>query len=258
MTTSALPVLIARPGTRAQALVDIIERQGFSVQHLNVMTLEPLEPTAKMRGVLYDLDMYAHVICTSPFAAQCLADSIETYWPQLPIGVAFYATGISTAEVLGGRLGVRVHCPAPGSGSASEALLSLGRLREVDAAQVLIVSGEGGRDLLRTTLESRGATVTTLPLYRRRLHAPDDEGLMQLQHGGFAALIVTSAEQLDHLAQWCGAPAKRRVLIVSSQRLATLAQTYGFSRISIAGDATPATLGATVASACSKAASASP
>lgn len=257
MTLSRLPVLIARPGARAQALVDSLAGHGFGVCHLNVMALEPLEPTAGMRGVLYDLDLFGHVICTSPFAAQCLADAIETYWPQLPVGVTFYATGVSTAELLGARLGVRVHCPAPGSGSASEALLALSRLRQVQGARILIACGEGGRDLLRTELEARGASVTALALYRRRLTAPDEEGQRRLREGAFAALIVTSAEQLDHLVQWCGAQAWQRPLIVSSARLATLAQAHGFLHISIAGDATPATLGATVASACSRAASAS-
>ncbi|WP_245977593.1 uroporphyrinogen-III synthase [Kushneria sinocarnis] len=246
---SDAPVLIARPGARAQALVEALEQRACRVRSLDIMQLEPCTPTPAERTLLYDLDQFAVVICTSPFAADCLSEAIEARWPQLPTGVRFLATGASTAEVLGERLGVDVAAPSRGSGSASEALLAMPELEELTHQRVLIAAGEGGRELLERTLGERGGRVARLALYRRTLHPPRDEDRRCLAAGAYRALLVTSAEQLEHLQQWCSDASRARPLVVSSARLATLAHTYRFSCVSIAGDATPASLAATVAGA---------
>ncbi|WP_233350242.1 uroporphyrinogen-III synthase [Kushneria phosphatilytica] len=242
-------MLIARPGARAQALIEALEQRAFTVRSLDIMQLEACSPTPAERSLLYDLDQFAVVICTSPFAAECLSEAIEHRWPQLPIGPRFLATGASTAEVLGERLGIEAGAPPRGSGSASEALLAMPELQTLTHQRVLLAAGEGGRTVIERTLADRGARVERLALYRRTLHPPRDEARRCLAAGRFQALLVTSAEQLEHLQKWCTDASRSRPLIVSSERLATLAHTYRFSCVSIAGDATPATLAAAVAGA---------
>lgn len=242
--------LIARPGARAAALSRALrETAGLVTCSLDIMTLSPRTPTAYDNRLLYDLDNFRHVICTSPFAAACLIEAVEARWPQLPVGVSFHATGPSTAEVLGQGLGVEVSAPAPGSGSASEALLALPELSRVEGARILLVSGEGGRELLIDSLTGRGAEVSRLSLYERRLAAPAEPARARLESGDFAVLIVTSAEQLLHLMAWCSALTRQRPLVVSSERLATMAESHHFTCVLIAGDATPQTLALTSAQA---------
>ncbi|WP_136248490.1 uroporphyrinogen-III synthase [Halomonas borealis] len=239
------PVLICRPGPRAAALADAIAARGVAVEHGDAMALDPLPETAQQRSVWLDFDQYRRVVVVSPFAAECLAEALERYWPQLPVGVDYYAVGAATAAVLHRELGVRVHLPP--AGDTSEALLALGSLRRLDEQRVLLVAGEGGRPLLGETLAERGARLTRLALYRRRLLAPDAGLERRLAEGDYRALVVTSGEILEHLARWCSHTALHQPLIVSSTRLATLADTLGFRRPVVASGATPAALADAVA-----------
>ncbi|MFC0267667.1 uroporphyrinogen-III synthase [Kushneria aurantia] len=241
--------LMARPGARAAALEEALRGAGLAPLSLDIMRLEPRAPTPPEETALYDLDNFSRVICTSPFAAERLAEAVEARWPQLPQGVAFYATGRSTAELLSAQLGVEVGAPEAGSGSASEALLALPGLQEVAGERVLLAAGEGGRELIEMTLAARGATLTRLALYRRRLSPPPEGARRRLAAGDFAVLIVTSGEQLEWLDQWCSAATRQRPLIVSSQRLATMAAGHHYKCVFIAGDATPQTLAQTAAGA---------
>lgn len=246
-TTDSAIALIARPGARAKALEQALEQVGLMPRSLGIMTLVAREPTPFEHTLLYDLDNFRHVICTSPFAATCLIEAIEARWPQLPTGIDFHATGVSTADVLRAGLGVEVSAPGPNSGSASEALLEMPGLQAIKGMRVALVSGEGGRELIEQTLFERGAEVSRLSLYERRLQPPDAQMRELLAQGDFAVLIVTSQEQLEYLDQWCTPATRKRALVVSSQRLATMAGRYHFECVFIAGDATPQTLAKTSA-----------
>ncbi|WP_189467021.1 uroporphyrinogen-III synthase [Litchfieldella qijiaojingensis] len=243
-------VLITRPGSRAMPLVRAIEALGAEVKPLEIMRQEPLVETQAMRNAWLDFDQFSKVVVVSPFAADCLAESLDRYWPQLPVGPHFYAVGRATAETLHERLAVRVRVPPPGPEDTSEALLSLPSLQALDEQKVLLVAGEGGRALLAETLETRGARLTRLALYRRVLTPPDETSARMLSRGDFTALVVSSGEILDHLAGWCTQAALNQPLIVSSQRLATLAGSLGFADLRVAQGATPNALAATVAEAC--------
>ncbi|MDR5860979.1 uroporphyrinogen-III synthase [Halomonas eurihalina] len=241
------PVLICRPGARAAPLAEAIEAAGFAVECGEVMALEALPESQAMRSAWLDFDQFQRVVVTSPFAAECLAEALDRYWPQLPVGIEYYGVGPSTAAALDEALGVRVHVPPRGEEHSSEALLSLGSLQRLDGQRTLLVAGEGGRTLLAETLAERGARLTHLAVYRRRLLEPSPVLQRRLWEGDYHALVVSSGEILEHLARWCSRTALDQPLIVSSHRLATLAGTLGFRVPVVASGATPAALAAAVA-----------
>lgn len=243
-------VLITRPGERALSLRRALEAGGAEIEALDVMRLQALDETPAARQAWLDVDNFQRVVAISPFAAQCLADGLDRYWPQLPRGPCFYALGAGSAQTLHQRLGIRVHQPSSEQGSTSEALLALPSLQDLAEQRVLLVAGEGGREWLAEELARRGARLTRLALYRRQLCAPENSGERLLDSGDYAALVVTSGELLEHLAGWCGAGALNQPLIVSSRRLATLADTLGFLRPRVAQGASPAALAIAVADAC--------
>ncbi|NOG32570.1 uroporphyrinogen-III synthase [Halomonas sp. TBZ9] len=245
------PVLILRPGERGKLLAGTLRRRGFSVQRLDTLRLEPLPEEAKLRSLWLDFDQFCKVIVISPFAAHCLEQALDRYWPQLPVGIDYYCVGRGTADILHQQLGVRVRVPeADRNEDTSEALLALPSLQRVEQQKVLIVAGEGGRDLLADTLRARGARVTRASVYQRRYQPPDPSGIARLESGNFQALIVTSGEQLQHLAKWCDQAALNQPLIVSSRRLATLAAELGFRAPTVATGATPAALTAALTRTC--------
>ncbi|MBZ9539911.1 uroporphyrinogen-III synthase [Modicisalibacter tunisiensis] len=243
-------VLITRPGERAVPLARALEARGAEPLELEAMYLEPLPETPAIRQAWLDFDNLDRVIVVSPFAARCLAEGLDRYWPQLPLGPRFYALGAGSAEVLHRELGVRVHLPPTAAGTTSEALLALPSLANLAGQRVLLAAGEGGRPTLGDTLSQRGARVTRLALYRRVLQPPAPAMQARLRTGDFAALVVTSGELLEHLAGWCHQAALNQPLIVSSRRLATLADNLGFLRPVMAKGASPAALAAAVADVC--------
>ncbi|WP_447927393.1 uroporphyrinogen-III synthase [Vreelandella sp. EE27] len=245
------PVLICRPGERGEVLAEALRAEGAWVEPLEVMTLQALDEDATLRSVWLDLDQYHKIVVISPFAARCLAEAIDCYWPQLPVGIAFYSPGRGTAEVLHDALGARVHVPPASAGEdTSEALLSLPSLQRLTHQRVLLVAGEGGRPLLADTLTARGAALTRLAVYRRVYQPPSAELQRRLASGSFHTLIVTSGELLEYLAKWCQQAALDQPLIVSSHRLATLAGKLGFSDLKVASGASKAALVAALNESC--------
>lgn len=237
------PVLICRPGERGDVLAEALRRQGECVESLNVMQLEALPEDPVMRQIWLNIDQYHKIIVISPFAGVCLAEALDRFWPQLPVGISYFSVGRATAATLYEQLGVHVHVPSPTAGEdTSEALLSLSALQQLEHQRILLVAGEGGRPLLADTLAERGAEVTRLAVYRRRLAPLTPPLKARLSSGNYRALIVTSSELLEHLAKWCHQAALNQPLIVSSRRLATLAGILGFCDLKVASGATPTAL----------------
>lgn len=239
-------VLLTRPGARGEVLARALGEAGYATASLDVLRFEPVALSDSARTSLLDLDLFQGIIVVSPQAATCLAEAIASYWPQLPLGLRFYAIGRATAQTLYAELGVPAVIPTRANGEDSEGLLEVASLKVVAGKRLLLARGESGRELLEERLRERGAEVEAVSLYRRRYHPPSPPMRTWLENGDFAALVVTSGEILQHLVTWCGPVALNQPLIVSSPRLATLAETLGFGSPHVASGASPAALSAEV------------
>jgi uroporphyrinogen-III synthase len=140
-------------------------------------------------------------------------------------------------------------------------LLAAPELQAVQGRRILLVKGEGGRDLLRETLTSRGAEVSTLETYRREPVVPTAAALQSLHEALETRLIVTatSVEVLDALLNLVPRPQAERVrdlpLVVPGPRVAAAAaRQFGWrGAVAIAATAEDdAMLAATVAAAGSR------
>ncbi|WP_372986478.1 uroporphyrinogen-III synthase [Marinobacter sp.] len=241
-------VLICRPEPEAGRLARAFESAGAEVRVLPLIDREPLPETPENRTTVLNLDQFTHVIAVSPYAARRLLEEIDTWWPQIPMGIRWYAVGAGTAAVLAGH-GLSVRRPA--SGWTSEALLELPSLARPNGEQVLIARGEDGRELIRQTLESRGARVTVLPLYRR--FCPDySQEEVNLALGQFApeVIVALSGETLNNLIALCAKSGHNlydRLLIVPAERVAQTAREAGFERPCVPGSLADNDIVATVA-----------
>lgn len=236
-------ILIARPGAREQALRETLEHYGLAVANLNIMRLEAQAPEQEMLRWLYKGSVDT-LLCVSPFAVECLVQWLNPV-PEWVARAEMIATGKSTGEAMAAAFGRGlddIRLPMPGYRAASEAVLALPSLQAIRGRQVLMACGEQGRPLLRQQLVERGARVDELRLYRRHLLPPSASLARVLAEGDYAALIVTSAEQLSHIAKWCNDVSLANPLVVSSQRLAEKAKAKGFERVLRAQDATPQAL----------------
>ncbi|WP_100639207.1 uroporphyrinogen-III synthase [Marinobacter salexigens] len=229
-------VLICRPAPEASRLARQFQAAGAETYVFPLVEREPLPETAERRTILQNLDEYRHIIAVSPYAARLLLDQLDSWWPQLPVGLNWYGVGAGTAKALA-EYGVTPN--KPDEGWTSEALLKLPSLANIDGERVLVARGEEGRELTRRTLEGRGARVTVMPLYRR--FCPDytpaqiNAALVDFEPD---AVIALSGETLNNLIALCANCSHNLYdspVIVPARRIADQAHIAGFKAPFIPG-----------------------
>lgn len=230
-------VLVTRPEAQAAGLVAALEAQGAIALRLPVLTIQPLHQEAENKQKIIDLDHYDDVIVVSRNAAQLGLAAIDQYWPQLPVKQRWFAVGKATAKALT-DFGVNVIVPAEGFNS--EALLELPELQKLSNRRVLMLKGDGGRELLAEQLTNRGARVDSLLLYRRVAIGYEADYLHALFHEAPDALIATSVEVLEALDHLVSPHLKNHTelpIVVASERIAEAAIALGYQRIIAANGA---------------------
>lgn len=233
-------VLVTRPANQADALCAAVEAAGYTAHHqplLELLALSELPPP--QRQLLLDLDRYQHVIFVSGNAVRFGMACIEDYWPQLPVGLAWYAIGDATAVLLHG-FGIEV--VTPGKLMTSEGLLAVPPLQAVAGQRILIIKGEGGRATLREELLRRGATVDELACYRRACpDLPAGQLAASLHEWRIDLVMISSGEGLANLQALLRWPETTKFtpicVIVPSERIARLAQKAGFGQVVTAENA---------------------
>lgn len=251
-------VAITRPEAQAAPWAEQLQSLGFSCARLNLLEISPVAEDDKIRAIknkILDFDLYQKVIFVSQNAVDYGMGWLEDYWPQLPIGIDYFAVGATTAKKLA-SYGVEVQdlAVSASGGMTSEDLLSAEHLQNVDGEKILIFRGCGGRGHLAEELRKRGAWVDYCELYERGLPVAAREQLLQLISSTEAAdtqiiLSLHSGESLQNLvavfaqlisaertAAW--AWLQNNILLVPSQRIVEAAQAAGFKRIICAENAT--------------------
>ena len=210
-------------------------------------------PAERIKSQIVNLANMDMVIVTSRPAAATGARWINHYWPQLPPGLAFYAVGDGTRQILAQQ---GIHARIPQTTATSEGLLELPPLQQVRNHKVMILKGEGGRQLLESGLQQRGAQVHTVELYRRcpcsAYGAEINEALevqaslaqdSEAEAKPLTAVVAHSQELLHSLLQQvdkANLPGLHHLpLVVPSQRVAQWAQQQGFRNPVIARSALP-------------------
>jgi len=252
VSLEGLKVLITRPAGQAGPLLDAIAAAGGEAWHQPVLAIEGLSESdsdnyQRCKQYVMDLDLYQQVIFISTNAVSFGLEWVETYWPQLPVGVQWHAIGSATADAMrAAGLPVTVE---GGLAMNSEELLACPELQNVESDKILIVRGLGGREHLATQLQERGAHVDYVECYQRVKP--------ELAPGQLAALIrdrqintvcLNSGESLNNLCALLGADvalAKACWAVVPGERVAALAKEAGFERVAVASNAgLPATIAA--------------
>jgi uroporphyrinogen-III synthase len=113
-------------------------------------------------------------------------------------------------------------------------LLATDALQHAACKRILIVRGEGGRELLAETLKQRGARVEYAEVYRRRIASASlNELLPPAQRDTINIIIVTSNEILSTLVDMAKGDYRtwllRTPLAVIGMRTAALARELGFT-----------------------------
>jgi uroporphyrinogen-III synthase len=236
-------VVITRPRQQAEPLARAVAALGRRPVLLPLLEISPLPEAGEneLRRVLAGLASYALVAFVSPNAIDAAFAHIAQ-WPE-GVDIAVVGEGSRAAlarhGVLDGR--VRIHCPKDPAHSDSEHLLQALDLDRLLGRRVLVVRGEGGRELMPDALRGAGAQVETVAAYRRSVPASSAELAAQLAGllDGPNDWIITSSEALRGLVSLVAPEAQDRLrrqrLIVPHARIHETACALGFTRLVLTG-----------------------
>lgn len=221
-------VVVTRPAAQAGPWLERVRALGASCIAWPALQIDWLVPddavVRRLRAQPWDWAIFTSTNAVAAAAAQL----------GLPLAARHAAVGHATAEALR-RQGLTV--AAQPAAANSEGLLALPQFSGVAGQKILLLKGQGGRELLHDTLVSRGAQVLPLAVYRRSALAPTREAITALAaafaSGGQVVVAVTSVEVLEALLRGCPAdlaPALRRSpLLVPGSRVQAAALASGWS-----------------------------
>lgn len=187
-------VVITRPARQAAGLAREVAALGGKPLMFPAIVILPPEDRVALLEVQRNLARYDYAIFVSANAVEYGVGDPGAWPPHL----IPFAPGPGTAAALAavGIANVRI----PATTMDSEGLLALPELLDVAGKRIVIFRGESGRELLRSTLEARDATVAQIECYRRARPTAGAEGLIEAwREKRIDAVTLTSSEGLDNL-----------------------------------------------------------
>ena len=185
-------VLVTRPAAQAGELVAAIEAAGGRSIVFPVIEISPRSP----QDVEADL-----ASLTDPDIAIFISRNAVEHGLAWSGGGAIAAVGPATAAAI--EAAARVVDIRPAGGFDSESLLEEPELKDVRGKTIRIIRGNGGRELLATTLRERGATVDYLEVYARRTPAYTTAEIaaiaQRIEDREIRVIVVMSVESLRNL-----------------------------------------------------------
>lgn len=234
-------ILVTRPSPSGDELVTRLCALGHTAWSFPLIEFSPGRELAQLPQQLAALSPGDLVFVLSQHVMQYAQPCMQQAGLTWPAALDYYAIGRSTALALHRASGRNVIWPP--ERETSEMLLQLSTLRRLKGKKALILRGNGGRELLGTTLAQRGADVRFLECYQRceKFYHGPSEG-KRWRDRGIDTLVVTSGEMLQQLHRLFPAIDREEWLLgcrllVVSERLATLALELGWKNIKVADGA---------------------
>ena len=219
-------VVLTRPQPDSERLSEALQNEGFQTRVMPIITIEAI-PTAEQAP--------APSLSDDALCIFISANAVRFGLPQLGSALArdsdltVIAVGNKTRDTLAAE-GIQAQVPVRAD---SEGLLAMPALSAPDSRDVVIVKGEGGRELLASELTGRGARVTEWACYRRCWPEVDVSGLIEISAG--LIFQASSGELVSRLSELLAGGGQADLfqssIIVPSDRVARLATEIGWGRV---------------------------
>ena len=227
---SGRSVLVTRPQAQADALSNMIVKQGGTVIRFPVITIKQRDSR------LWADENFADVAMMIFVSRNAVNHFMAGSKAELPPQLKLIAVGKGTADAMK-QQGLTVDF-LPTQSVGSEGLLLMPELEHVSGKKIVIVRGKGGRELLADTLIARGATISYIEVYERCITEPSRE---QCAAALLADNIVcTSVAGVTNLTQLLNNEIDDillKPLIVLSERIKQHALSLGFNQVTVSADA---------------------
>ncbi|HBV76069.1 MULTISPECIES: uroporphyrinogen-III synthase [Vibrio] len=225
-----MSVLVTRPGKDGEALCKMLQKHNIASLHHPLIQLEQGSGYTELTQDVKTSDI---IIAVSQHAVHWAHHALQYYHFDFPQKAIYFAIGEKTAHLLKKYTQKEVIFPLI---SDSEHLLDLPALKSIKNKRILILRGNGGRELIYQTLSQRGGRVRYNEIYRRNpIPIIDPTLCTHWQDSKVTQLVITSGDQLQYLIQqipkqylhWL----KQLTLYIPSQRIGQQAEKFGFSHI---------------------------
>lgn len=226
-------VLVTRPFHQAEKLAGLISAAHGEAVRFPALAIEPPTDPVRVKELLLSLQTFDLAVFVSGNAVDHGLALLGSTWPP---AVTVAAVGEGSAAALRSHGIVTVIVP---SGSAdSESLLVAPQLQNLHGKRVLILRGEGGRELLAEELRLRGADVTYAECYRRMRPCADPTAIIsRWERGALDAVTVMSGETLDNLQAMLGSRGQQLLrttpLFVPHASIAERARRIGLTEVAV-------------------------
>ncbi len=220
-----LSILITRPKAQAIELMTLLQQANAKVFLFSSVEIINSPILIDQLKQISDIDYF---IFTSK-------NAVIAFFTQTKIAIdakSIFAMGPATAAALEkfGCRDVRI----PHTNFSTEGLLTLPEFQANAGKRIAIIKGEGGRELLASTLRQRNFLITEIAVYRRQIPAPIPINTLAAWQADHVKLIIAlSNESLQNLYHLTEHSAQDWLLncqlVVASQRQVELAKQLGFT-----------------------------
>ncbi|MDC9596926.1 uroporphyrinogen-III synthase [Xenorhabdus anantnagensis] len=236
-----MSILITRPAPAGEELVKRLRDIGKSAFSAPLIEIHPGAGLPLLSQKLQRLSAGDLVFLLSKNAVHYANKQLTQEGQLWPDQLSYYGIGKSTSLMFHQYTGLEILCPE--QGETSEDLLQLSTLQKMSNKKILLLRGNGGREIIASTLRIRRGEVDYCECYSRQPVKYDAADFSRhWQQCDIKTIVVTSGEMLqllynlvthsDGKAWLLGCD-----LIVVSERLANIAQTLGWQAIKVAKSA---------------------
>lgn len=185
----AKSLLVTRPAGKADQLLASLDEMGIDYLYQPLITTQMVAIKPKELQWLTDADQ---LIFVSVSAVTSLQQQLDACQLQAPL----FAVGETTAAALKQWTERGVRYP---SDQRSEGVLAMSSMQQVEGKHIVIIRGQNGRELMKQSLQKRGAKVRYVQSYCRVPLELDGASVLQQWQGQVRCILVTSDEIMQQL-----------------------------------------------------------
>ena len=229
-------ILVTRPAAQATLLAEAIAAHGGKPISFPLLEIGPVPYSPALQQACAGLAAYDWLVFISPNAVEYGLPAVLD-GDALPAHLQIAAIGPGTVAALIARGTNAAKITVPAQHFDSEAMLALPAfaVSRISGKHVLILRGNGGRELLADSLRARGAIVDALACYQRSAPLDGAALLSLLCNREVDALTLSSSEGLRNLLALLDTEAMEWVralpIFVPHRRIAEAADAAGFQRV---------------------------
>lgn len=227
-----MAVLVTRPGSRGEQLTEALNKAGVAALHMPLFNILAGRELNQLPNKMNRLNAGDYIFAVSKNAVEFTAETLRNIGFNWRADLTYFAVGQSSAEYLCEQSGQAVHYPY--GHENSEGLLALPEMQRLTDKTVLILRGNGGRELFPVQAAKRGAQVEVIECYQRVPMKYDPTEQTDLcQRAGINTIIATSSEMLTCLTDLVPVVERdwlTQCRLVTVSRLVESAERIGWSK----------------------------